>query len=553
MRVSDITKPALLNEGPLASRDFYERYRLVNFITKIANKEPFYTVDGNQVVIPASEAELKFLNDILNYSFDSVDPKARAKNINIPAVIGGVKLSTLAKTKEFGGKVGMSAGGMDYSKANLGPTVEALKAFAIYAKLVYRDVDVITDKHVLEVGQIADRHSKEDFATNPDTGKKSTTMTSFAVYRMDVPDRNKNINDNIELKIALSTPSFKRAVNVTPADKAAWGNLQGIIKYVNNESDIGRYSRFFAGNNKRDPLHISVVGIGGAKTDISSTYTTPDGKEKPIRNLSLSVKSAGAEWYDQAPAGNEKGMSKFYNIIGLSDADAEEAIAASKFKGGGKESSEAQWNSRVKAVTKIYKYAFNQLKARIPQLNDKGEADYIHSFLNQLRKSIAGDETLIYVKFDANGTYEKLKPHLLANLASHINLDVNLTTDGRPRIYWIDSKTGKTLVFVVLLVNEPNKRLTHQFNLGKDFFSLLRQAETATTGKDPLTPPPATKQQVPTQQPAQQQAPAQQPAQQSMQGPNVTTITGFDVKSQAPEKYPEIAEQLAIIKKNAGL
>ena len=48
--------------------------------------------------------------------------------------------------------------------------------------------------------------------------------------------------------------------------------------------------------------------------------------------------------------------------------------------------------------------------------------------------------------------------------------------DAKPRIFWIDRKTNKTLIYVVLLVNAPNYRLTHQFNLGKDFFELLKAA-----------------------------------------------------------------------------
>lgn len=490
-----------LTESGLASRDFYERYRLANLVQKLENGDPFLSTDGKKIVIPASRQEIADLKSQLKSNFDSKDkdPKARAiVPLNVPASIGGVKLSTLQKTKEFGGKVGTAPGQEeDFSKANLGPTVEALKSFAMYAKLTMRGKDKITVEDVIKIGKLADENSKIDYAVNPDTGKKSTTLTTFASYSRNVPDVSKQVKDRLALKVALSTPSFQRAVRVNPKDKAAWGNLQGIISYVNTESDIGKYSRFFANNNKRDPVNISVIGIAQGKTDISSTYVDPKtGSEKPLQHLSLSVKSAGAEWYDQAPGGNEDGMRKFYGIIGLDDSAAELAMKQAKFIGGGKKDTTPDtFAQRIDAVYKLYGVAFKQLKSRIPQLNDAGEADYIHGFIGRLKGSLAGDEKLVYVKFDANGTYKKLNPQVLSQLASYIDLDVNYAPgqgDVKPKIFWIDRRTGKTLIYVVLLVNAPNYRLTHQFNLGKDFFDLLKLASdelNTPKAKQPPAPP----------------------------------------------------------------
>ena len=487
-----------LAESGLASRDFYERYRLANLIQKLVAGETFVTTNGEQIVIPASRAEIADLKFQLKNNFDpkDKDPKSRAVTpLSIPGTIGGIKLSTLQKTKEFGGKVGTAPGQEeDFSKANLGPTVEALKSFAMYAKLSMRGKSTITADDVVKIGKLADENSKVDYAVNPETGKKSTTMTTFASYTKNVPDISKQVKDQLTLNIALSTPSFQRAVRVNPKDKAAWGNLQGIISYVNTESDIGKYSRFFANNNKRDPVKISVIGIGGAKTDISSTYVDPKtGNEKPLQHLSLSVKSAGAEWYDQAPGGNEEGMHKFYGIIGLDGAAADAAMKSAKFKGGGKkDTTPASWEQRIQAVYKMYGIAYKQLKARIPQLNDAGEADYIHGFIGRLKSSLAGDEKLVYVKFDANGTYKKLNPQVLSQLAHYIDLDVNYVQgsgDSKPRIFWIDRKTNKTLLYVVLLINAPNYRLTHQFNLGKDFFDLLQLAADSANAPTPAPVP----------------------------------------------------------------
>jgi hypothetical protein len=49
----------------------------------------------------------------------------------------------------------------------------------------------------------------------------------------------------------------------------------------------------------------------------------------------------------------------------------------------------------------------------------------------------------------------------------------------------------------VLLVNAPNKRLTHQFNLGRDFFEILKSVEqkinpSARQTQEPTAPAPVT-------------------------------------------------------------
>jgi len=463
-----------LTEAGLKSDTFYEKYRLQNLIDKLENNKTFLTTSGKRIKVPATKKEIAHLKSLLKNNFDRKDtnPKARSfAPVIVPSEIGGVKISTLAKTNEFGGTIGVvKKGELDYSKANLGPTVEALKSFAIYAKLTMRDKSAITAEDVIKVGKLAADHSTEEPAG------KSQTPTTLAVYSKNVPDINKQVKDKMELRVALSTPSFQRAVRATPADKAAWGNLQGIVNYVNTESDINKYNKYFTTNNRKDPIQISVVGIGGAKTDIQTTYApgTPD--EKPIKNLTLSVKSAGAEWYDQASGNNAKGIIKFYDIIGLNSEMANGVMKAVNFVEGGKQDTDAQFNQRVQIVTDLYIKTEQILKNRIAQLNDRGEADYIHHFVGQLRKSLAGDETLVYVKFDANGTYEKLKPQLLAHLAKIIDLDVKLTMTTRPRITWIDKNTGKELIYVTLLKNPPNRRLTHQFNLGRDFFELMKEA-----------------------------------------------------------------------------
>ena len=493
----------LLEVSELTKRDFYMRYRLVNLIKKLENQEPFATFDGKPIVIPANKKEIANLKYLLKNNFDpkNQDPKAQSVvPFEVPSTIGGIQLSSLQKTKEFGGKtVAAPNTEEDYTKANLGATVEALKSFAIYAKLIIRNKEQITVDDVLKVAKLANEYSKEDYSVNQKTGKKSTTLTTFVAYSRNVPEITNTIKDQLTLRMAISTSSFQRALNINSKDKVAWGNLQGILSYVNSESDIGKYSRFFAKNQKRDPVKISVMGISGAKTDISSTYTNPEtGVEKPLENLSLSIKSQGASWYDQASAGNETGMHKFYSIIGLDQQAADAAMKQAKFIGGGKKDTDtAKFADRIKSVNQIYKITYRNLKARVATLNDQGEADYIKDFLKNLKTSLTGDQKLVYVAFNAKGTYEKINPKLLFSLSKLIDLDVNYASGNSdpeanipPKIFWIDKKTGKTLAFVTLLINTANYRLTHQFNLGKDFYELYREAMKVSQTSAPKTEPP---------------------------------------------------------------
>lgn len=490
MRIIDI-----LTEDHLSSDDFFkQKFRLVNLIKKLSSPgEPFLDLDGNPVTVQATPAELKMLNGFLKNNFDSRNPDPKAKAITsfkVPTVIGGVPLSKLTKTSEFGGKVGKStAGPDDFTKANLGPAVEALKSFAIYAKLVFRGKQEITADDVLKIAKKAEEHSEVIYSKNPTTGKSSTSPTTLAVHSMNVSDSDKKVKDRISLKIALSSGSFQRAIRVSKdADKVLWGHLQGIVSYVNNESDLGKYSRYFARNNFPDPLNISVVGISGAKTDIKTVYQDRKngGVDRVLPNLSMSVKSAGAAWYHQASANFIAGIKNCYEIIGLTDAEAMADIKSVQFKEGGKSGSEEEYEARKTANIKLFEIMYRRLKARIPQLNDQGEADYIYSFLERLKQSVAGDEKLIYVNFNVKGTYYKIKPQLIIKLANVINLDVNFSISadkGLPRIYWIDKTTGKTVAYVVLSATGTEKRLTYQFNLGKDFVDLMKAAEVKDNAK----------------------------------------------------------------------
>jgi len=449
-----------LSEAALATKTFYIKDRLQNLINRLKKPgEKFLTVDGDSIQVKATPDEIKYLINLLKTNYDAQG--TIISNTKMLNKIGGVPLSQLMKTSDFGGKAGVSASGESEGTPNIGPTVEALKSMAIFAKLVTRGKASITAEDVQKVAGIM----KERAKLVKEKGK--TVATASSTYSRRVYDTSKQVQDTISLDIRLSAPPFQRAMDISPADKKAWGTLQGIVNYVNTESDVAKYSRFFSSNNKRDPVNIGVVGISGAKTDIATTYTQPDGTERPLSHLSMSIK-AGSDMYDQASGMNYDGIEKFYEILGLNPLDAADAMRATKFqsKVDRVEDTPEQAKARVEAVKGIYEIVGMQLKQRIGQLNDNGEAEYVKDFLSRLRSSIEGEGKLVYVNFDAKGTYNKLNPQLITSLSKNIDLDVTVDMDSKavPYIYIMDKISGKSIMHVRLAILKSG-RMTHTFEL----------------------------------------------------------------------------------------
>ncbi len=502
-----------LSEAALATKTFYIKDRLQNLINRLKKPgEKFLTVDGDSISVKATPEEIKYLINLLKTNYDAQGTViSNSKMLN---KIGGIPLSQLMKTSDFGGKAGVSASGESEGSPNIGPTVEALKSMAIFAKLITRGRPNITAEDVQKVASIMKEHAQ----IVKEKGK--TVATTSSTYSRKVYDTSKKVQDTISLDIRLSSPPFQRAVDVSPADKKAWGTLQGIVNYVNTETDLAKYSRFFSSNNKRDPVNIGVVGISGAKADISTTYTQPDGTERPLSHLSMSIK-AGSSMYDQASGMNTEGNEKFFEILGLNPLDAADAMRHTRFqsKVDRVEDTPEAAKARVEAVKQIYEIAGMQLKQRIGQLNDQGEAEYVHEFLGRLKNSIQGEGKLVYVNFDAKGTYNKLNPQLITTLAKHIDLDVTVdaTSKATPYLYIIDKVSGKPIMHARLAVLKSG-RMTHTFELDY-LLDLIRDSKKKTevpqptqqtvaqkAPTKPLGNPAATPSKVPTKSKTQQPA-----------------------------------------------
>ena len=449
----------ILNEAELAQKTFYERSRLETLIKRLKAKDDFLTVDGKKIKIPITRAELTNLIDILKTNYDAQG--VVISNKRMPTKLGGVPLNILMKTSDFGGKAGIGAHGETEGKANVGPTTEAMKAIAIFTRLLNRNQPSISVEDWRRVA--AQMKNNATDVTDPN----KTVSTTLSELTKKVYDADKKVQDTLKLTIQLSTPPFLRAVNVDQSDKQAWGILQGILNYVNTESDVQKYNRFFTNNNVRDPVNIGVVGIGGDKVDILATRTEKSGEERPLTHLSMSIK-AGSSMYEQSSGMNVAGIEKLYDILGLDPLSAADAMRAVNFKSkeSKKEDSPEAAKERVQAVKDIYQIIGSQLEAYISNRNDAGESEYLQNFLSRLKNSIQGDQRLVYVNFDANGTYNKLNPQVIDALASYVDLGVVVDSESKstPYIYIIDKNTGKPIMHVRLAVLKSG-RMTNTFEL----------------------------------------------------------------------------------------
>lgn len=478
MRILDIIQESLLTEASaLAPKTFYRKERLIALINRLSAKVPekFLKVDGSFTTIKATEKELAYLKRLVRTNYDgqgnSIDDSL------MPKVIGKVALKDLVKTSEFGGK-NVGAKGEAAGKGNIGPTTEALKSMAIFTKLVTRNKPAIDAKDVMKIAKRL--KAKEELVQSP-TGKVTTSQAEIVVNPEEVrpgPD-GKLIKDKISILINVSTPSFDRAVKVSPEDKEAWGILQGVLTYVNTESDIGKYGRFFANNIKRDPVHIAVVGLSGAKTDIRTVYQdgidrgidpeTGQKIERELSHLSMSIK-AGSDMYDQASGSTIEGMYKFFEILGLSKGQADNAMHSVQYAPkprmkAGQSEDKAITKQRISAVRQIYDLVASELENEIVKMSDREEGSFIHRLLTKLQSSIQGKGKLVYVNFDTKGRYYKLNPAQITQLVQAVDLGVHLDkSKSEPHIYIKDMKTGKSIFHVRPAILKTG-RITHTFEL----------------------------------------------------------------------------------------
>lgn len=445
-----------LIEKNLEKSDFYKKDRLLAVISKLEKGEEF-EVNNEPQKIQASPDEMQLLKSFLSVYDDAGNTRKEVAQEKLPNKIGGIPWSKIAKTDDLGGR-------SSAKKGNLGPVVELLKAVALFAKLTDRTNNPISAETIKSIIEEVKKNSALGiFSKSGKSEKYKSELTK------EVPDFAYNVKDTLSLRIVTDKGPFLRATEMKPEDKQLQGNLTAILNYVNNEKDLEKYNNFFSKNGRKDSVKVDVVGGEGSKTDIRTTYIDPvTGKSRTLKNLSMSLKAANSQ-IDQAPGTNEDGIRKFFGILGLSSEDANQAMKSSQYVGKSKDTATPEDHvKRSKAVANILKIAGDKLEQQYFSKNDKGEAQFVNEFLGNLTKAMTKEESLIYVNFNANGTYKKLNPRKIMDLAATVDLTTSLkiSEGGVYNLYITDTLSGKNL-FKIRLMISLKERIAFFFELEK--------------------------------------------------------------------------------------
>jgi hypothetical protein len=243
----------------------------------------------------------------------------------------------------------------------------------------------------------------------------------------------------------------------------------------------------------------------------------------------MSLKAASNAQIHQTPGQNTAGIYSLFQVLGFSNLDADRVMKETNYIGKTNNipSTLEEHNNRVKACIEILKRVSDMLENKLQGLGDTGEGNFIHTLLGNLTHAMTKDENFLYVNFDVKGTYSKLNPKLIKNLAWYVDLEAKIR---KPKdTYYlgiIDKKHNKTLFEIRLMVSKK-ERIAYFFEL-RDLLELTKDATTFLNKQKPTTP--AATNPVLTQLPLK---------------------TSQPTVGQEPAEIPQ--DELASIKKNAGI
>ena len=457
-----------LSEKTLSPTSFYKLPNLQAFIHRLTTSGEFIDDKTHKtIIIKPSKQEIEHLEKVVSeFPANGTLLKSKMKNL-IPNSIGGVKLSTLFREFEFGGKGGVKGSNIDTTNitkvGNIGPALEAWKAIGIFSRLIKRTNDPVTLDEMMAL--------KDELLQSMNLTAKSKSSTETAVSRkqISVPDLVGKVADTISVKIDIPLGSFQRAVAASPQDKELWGRIQGINSFINNSKALSRYTMVFAKNGRIDPIKIEVVGGEGGKTDVKTSYLDPahDYKDKKvITSLSFSLKATSPKM-GQSPGTTVDGVRTMFKTLGLDDSHALEAIKSALYAGKSSGSDEPDQiiSSRYRALTTIFSMAGQQLERKFAANNNKTEVNFLKHFFETLTHTMTGGDNMTFIDFNVDGTYKQLNPTTIKNLADVVDLEAKVTTGkgskGRPYLFVYDKNSGRNIMHVRLEVQTGGRLTLH--------------------------------------------------------------------------------------------
>ena len=473
-----------LSEKTLEPASFYQLPNLQAFIKRLETGGNFIDDKTHKPIkVTASPEELAQLHQAV----DSFPPgattmlKSRMKAL-IPTTVGGIKLNTIFREPDFGGKGGFKGKEADTSNpvklGNVGPAVEAWKAIGLFARLTDRTENPITIETLMKIKE----QLNQSMSLGIKKDSKSRTETVVSKQLVSVPEADGATQDTISVKINVALGSWQRAMAASPQDKELWGRIQGIISFANENNALKRYNKVFSHNHRIDPVKISVVGGEGEKTDIKTSYLDPEKNykdKKVISGLSFSLKATSPK-IGQSSGTTVEGIKSMFATLGLDDTAAIEAIQSAVYAGKtrGSDETDQQIDARYKAIKAIFNMAGQKLEQKLSAVTDQGEVNFLEHFFGTLQNTMTGGANMTFVDFNVNGTYKKLNPKTIKNLAKLVDLEAKVTTGkgakGHPYLFVYDKNSNRNIMHVRLEV-QTGGRLTLHYELD-DLINLAIEA-----------------------------------------------------------------------------
>jgi len=478
-----------LSEKTLSPTAFYQLPNLQAFIQRLTTTGEFIDDKTHQPVkVTPTRQEIQQLKQAAkSFPPEGVLLKSRMKAL-IPTTIGGVKLNTIFREPDFGGKGGFKGKEADTSNpvklGNVGPAVEAWKAIGLFARLTDRSENPVTIETLMSIKD----QLNQSMSLGIKKDSKSKTETVVSKQLVSVPEADGATQDTISVKINVALGSWQRAMAASPQDKELWGRIQGILSFINENNALKRYNKLFSHNHRIDPVKISVVGGEGEKTDIKTSYLDPEKNykdKKVISGLSFSLKATSPK-IGQSSGTTVEGIKAMFNTLGLDDSAAMEAIQSAVYAGKsrGSDETDAEINARYNAIKAVFNMAGQKLEQKLSAVTDQGEASFLEHFFGTLQNTMTGGANMTFVDFSVNGTYKKLNPKTIKNLASLVDLEAKVTTGkgakGHPYLFIYDKNSNRNIMHVRLEV-QTGGRLTLHYELD-DLINLAIEANEAAKG-----------------------------------------------------------------------
>ena len=122
--------------------------------------------------------------------------------------------------------------------------------------------------------------------------------------------------------------------------------------------------------------------------------------------------------------------------------------------------------------------AGQKLEQKLSAVTDQGEVNFLEHFFGTLQNTMTGGANMTFVDFNVNGTYKKLNPKTIKNLAKLVDLEAKVTTGkgakGHPYLFVYDKNSNRNIMHVRLEV-QTGGRLTLHYELD-DLINLAIEA-----------------------------------------------------------------------------